>query len=185
MLCIRCNRDSKYPERTNRACPGCHGRFAFEPQEGDPVSDMLFKKAVEAVSATGGVRWGVENLYYEVCRRKGKPQQPETRNAQTGTVCADFARLAHSAGTMLMDIPAQAAQRSEDLLVVGIVGAQLHSVALLHRHRDFQHVERVEPQPGAEQPFFRLDLFRSDALQVQGFDDQTSQFLLAIEHGIH
>lgn len=70
MLCIRCNRDSKYPERQNRACPGCHGKFAFEPRENDPLTDQLFKKAVEAVSGLGQVRWGVENLYYEVCRRK-------------------------------------------------------------------------------------------------------------------
>ncbi|MCI0458047.1 MAG: hypothetical protein L0Z62_13870 [Gemmataceae bacterium] len=69
MKCIRCNHDSKYPERPKRKCPGCGGTFAFEPREGDPVTDVAFKKAIEAVSAEGRVRWGVEHLYYEVCRR--------------------------------------------------------------------------------------------------------------------
>ena len=69
MKCIRCNHDSKYPQRTGRVCPQCKGRFAFEPREGDLVSDMLFRNAIEAVSAYGTVYFGVENLYYEVCRR--------------------------------------------------------------------------------------------------------------------
>jgi hypothetical protein len=70
MKCIRCGKDSKYKERTDRLCPGCHKQFAFEPQKQDPVTDMLFLNAINAVSGNGRLRWGVENLYYEVCRRK-------------------------------------------------------------------------------------------------------------------
>jgi uncharacterized membrane protein YgcG len=70
MKCIRCNHDSKYKERTNKTCPKCKGVFAFEPQLKDPVTDMLFKNAIDAVSSNGKIKWGVEHLYYEVCRRK-------------------------------------------------------------------------------------------------------------------
>ena len=69
MKCIRCGHDSKYKERPNRTCPGCHKLFAFEPQQGDKLTDAAFQKAIEAVSAKGQVRWGVEHLYYEIVRR--------------------------------------------------------------------------------------------------------------------
>ena len=69
MKCIRCGVDSKYKERANRTCPGCHKLFAFEPQLGDKLTDVAFQKAIDAVSAKGQVRWGVEHLYYEVARR--------------------------------------------------------------------------------------------------------------------
>ena len=53
MKCIRCGHDSKYKDRDNRTCPSCKGEFAFEPQDGDPVTDMLFQNAIDAVSADG------------------------------------------------------------------------------------------------------------------------------------
>src|SRR5262249_23617453 len=74
MKCIRCDHDSKYPERKNRKCPKCGGTFAFEPREGDPLTDPAFRRVIEVVSSHGRVRWGVERLYYEVCRRKRFPQ---------------------------------------------------------------------------------------------------------------
>jgi hypothetical protein len=70
MKCIRCGHDSKKKDRDNRTCPNCKGKFAFEPQDRDPVTDMLFLNAIKAVSADGKIRWGVEHLYYEICRRK-------------------------------------------------------------------------------------------------------------------
>src|SRR5262245_211658 len=76
MICIRCGRDIKYKDRTNRTCPGCKQQFAFEPRQGDPVTDMLFRKAINAVSSDGSIRWGVEHLYYEVCRRKRGNRAP-------------------------------------------------------------------------------------------------------------
>jgi hypothetical protein len=69
MKCIRCGADSKYKERANRTCPGCHKLFAFEPQLGDKLTDSAFQKSIDAVSAKGQVRWGVEHLYYEVARK--------------------------------------------------------------------------------------------------------------------
>jgi hypothetical protein len=68
--CIRCDFDARYPQRPGRICPQCKGAFAFEPRDSDPITDLLFKNAIAAVSAQGQVRFGVEHLYYEVCRRK-------------------------------------------------------------------------------------------------------------------
>ena len=72
MKCVRCGHDSKLKERPNRICPGCGKPFAFEPREGDAVTDAAFQKAIDAVSANGKVRWGVEHLHYEVARKVGR-----------------------------------------------------------------------------------------------------------------
>lgn len=72
MKCVRCSRDSKLSERPGRRCPGCGGTFAFEPREGDKVTDALFADAIARVSSSGEVWWGVEHLYYEVARRLHK-----------------------------------------------------------------------------------------------------------------
>lgn len=76
MKCIRCTHDSKYKDRTDRTCPNCKGKFAFEPKDGDPITDMLFKNAINGVSGDGRVRWGVEHLYYEVNRRWKRDRMP-------------------------------------------------------------------------------------------------------------
>jgi hypothetical protein len=70
VICIRCGHDSQYKERQNRMCPGCGKPFAFEPKAGDKLTDRAFQAAIDAVSARGKLRWGVEHLYYEVARRK-------------------------------------------------------------------------------------------------------------------
>ena len=70
MKCIRCGHDSKHKERTLGQCPKCNGKFAFEPQDGAPVTDTLFSNAIAAVSGGGRIKWGVEHLYYEINRRK-------------------------------------------------------------------------------------------------------------------
>ena len=71
MKCIACGFDSRYKDRHERdgKCPGCGKRFAFEPRAGAPITDLGFQRAIDAVSAKGHVNWGVEHLYYEVCRR--------------------------------------------------------------------------------------------------------------------
>jgi DNA-directed RNA polymerase subunit RPC12/RpoP len=70
MICIRCQHDSKYPERKAEGkCEKCGGKFAFEPREGARFSDQAFQKAIDKVSSEGKVKWGVEHLYYELCRR--------------------------------------------------------------------------------------------------------------------
>jgi hypothetical protein len=69
MKCIRCGRDSRRSERVGRTCPGCRGRFAFEPREGDRFTDAFFHHAIDAVSSEGRLRFTVDHVYYEVCRR--------------------------------------------------------------------------------------------------------------------
>jgi hypothetical protein len=66
--CIYCGKDSKYTERPAGRC-ACGKRFAFEPKTGDRFTDAGFKSAIDAVSVNGEIRWGVEHLYYELCRR--------------------------------------------------------------------------------------------------------------------
>ncbi len=71
MICIRCQKDSTYPERRDNGykCPGCNQPFAFEPRAGGKMSDKAFQRAIDLVSAEGQVRWGVEHLYFELSRR--------------------------------------------------------------------------------------------------------------------
>ena len=81
MRCIYCDRDSKYKDRESGHCPSCHKPFAFEPRRGAPITDVAFKRAIDAVSADGHVRWGVEHLYYDVCRRiaRARHRKPQLR----------------------------------------------------------------------------------------------------------
>ena len=74
MKCIHCSKDCKYKERADRKCPHCRHAFAFEPRAGDLMSDGAFQRAIDSVSSGGHVRWGVEHLYYEICRRKRWPK---------------------------------------------------------------------------------------------------------------
>lgn len=94
MKCVNCNKDSNYKDRTGKKCPGCKKAFAFEPKDGDPVTDMMFKNAIVAVSGDGRIRWGVEHLYYEVCRRKQNAKRPPL-----GCVLVPLAVLAFCVGS--------------------------------------------------------------------------------------
>jgi hypothetical protein len=69
MKCCHCETDNRVPDRADGKCKTCRKPFAFDPRKGDPVTDMLFKNAVAAVSGGGRIKWGVEHLYYEVARR--------------------------------------------------------------------------------------------------------------------
>lgn len=81
MKCCHCEKDSKYSEwETTRRCPACGRRFVFIPRGGDPCSDVMFARAIEAVSSEGSVRWGVEHLYYELDRRIGAVAGQRHRN---------------------------------------------------------------------------------------------------------
>ncbi|MBA4189220.1 MAG: hypothetical protein C0467_14585 [Planctomycetaceae bacterium] len=76
MKCIRCMKDSNYKDRSDRTCPNCKHKFAFEPRGGDPITDMLFLNAINGVSGDGHIKFGVENLYYEVNRRWKRQRAP-------------------------------------------------------------------------------------------------------------
>jgi DNA-directed RNA polymerase subunit RPC12/RpoP len=72
MKCIRCDRESEYAERVARRCPHCGGEVAFEPREGDPLSDDVFVRTMERTSAEGTLRFTPGHLYYDLCRNLGK-----------------------------------------------------------------------------------------------------------------
>jgi hypothetical protein len=86
--CVNCGKDSNYKDRTGKQCGHCKKAFAFEPKDGDKVTDMMFKNAIAAVSGEGRVRWGVEHLYYEVCRKKSNAMR-----APLGCVLASLCLL--------------------------------------------------------------------------------------------
>ena len=71
MKCVRCGHDSKFKDRSNRTCPSCKGRFAFEPQSDDKFTDLGFRNAIDAVSGNGSVRFLPDHVYYQLNRRPG------------------------------------------------------------------------------------------------------------------
>jgi hypothetical protein len=74
MKCIHCWTDSTLRERTDRRCPKCHNRFAFEPTS-DPhkVTDVQFRNAIDRVSGGEKVLFTERQLWYEFNRRWMKP----------------------------------------------------------------------------------------------------------------
>jgi hypothetical protein len=107
--CVRCGRDSKYKDRPGKVCPGCKTAFAFEPKDGDPVTDMLFLNAIKGVSGDGKVRWGVEHLFYEVNRRKRAssrmPLGCVLAALALAAFCTTLAVLVRVKGTAVLFIP--------------------------------------------------------------------------------
>jgi DNA-directed RNA polymerase subunit RPC12/RpoP len=73
MKCARCGHDSTYPQRTDRVCPNCKKKFAFEPRTGDPINDVAWKSALDQVSSNGTVRFTRANLHQAVARRIKRP----------------------------------------------------------------------------------------------------------------
>ncbi len=111
MKCIHCERDSKYKDRSGKKCPGCGHAFAFEPREGDILTDPAFKKAILAVSSDGSLKWHLDNLYYEICRRKKRFVAPVVLLVVLGVVfvvAAVVGAVAHPAGLVVAGIVALA-----------------------------------------------------------------------------
>jgi DNA-directed RNA polymerase subunit RPC12/RpoP len=79
MLCIRCSTDTKLSERKDGRCPSCGGAFAFEPRQGDPLSDRQMQRAIEVVSSEGEVWWNEDHLYFELGRRLLAPARRRAR----------------------------------------------------------------------------------------------------------
>jgi hypothetical protein len=72
MKCVRCGKLNDYKARQaggGKTCAGCQRPFAFEPREGDPITDGAFSSAIAAVSDDGRLDWLDRQLYYEVARR--------------------------------------------------------------------------------------------------------------------
>ena len=70
MKCIHCGTDSKYKDRGNGRCPRCSKEVRVRAARTATASPTwLSSRAIDAVSAQGQIRWGVEHLFYELCRR--------------------------------------------------------------------------------------------------------------------
>src|SRR5258706_209376 len=119
--------------------------------------------AMRPRTASAAARWPSAELT-RYARESASQALPGPEMRIAGIACG-------SARALLPDVRGEAAQRSEDLLVVRVVGTQLHRVLLLYRHGQLEHVERIEPEPVAEERRIRLDVLRPDAFQVQRLDD--------------
>src|SRR4051812_3628717 len=86
MKCVRCHVDTKYKDRSSGRCSGCNRPFAFEPRNGDPLTDTLFDAAIDAVSARDSLFFNASHLYYEVCRRIARRNELGKNLLQVGTI---------------------------------------------------------------------------------------------------
>ncbi|MBF2052695.1 MAG: hypothetical protein IGS03_04425 [Candidatus Sericytochromatia bacterium] len=78
MKCPHCQRDIRYRERSGRQCPQCRKRFAFEPREGDLLSDLAFKSLLDRLSDQGTLAWNTRQLQHAL-RRPFQRQQFKQR----------------------------------------------------------------------------------------------------------
>jgi hypothetical protein len=73
MKCIHCGSDTTYPVRSTNGgkCGSCLHPFAFEPKNDTTysVTDGLFKRLIDDVSANGTLSFTERNLWYELNRR--------------------------------------------------------------------------------------------------------------------
>ena len=77
MKCIHCGTTASTSERPDRTCPHVRQRVRLRAEGRRPLSPTpAFQNAIDAVSGRRQVRWGVEHLYYEVCRRLRKRRYP-------------------------------------------------------------------------------------------------------------
>ena len=80
-------------------------------------------------------------------------------------------------GPMLADVPGEAAQGGEDLMVALVVGPQLEPVAPGDSKRQFQRINGVEPKPFTEQALLSQDVAGCD-FELQRGHDQRGDFPL-------
>jgi len=78
---------------------------------------------------------------------------------------------------MRCNVRGEVSQRREDAVVVRIVGAQRAPVFLRDHERDFQQIDRVEPEPFPEQRRVRIDRLGRN-VEVDRCDDQSRQLEL-------
>ncbi|VTS04346.1 toprim domain-containing protein [Tuwongella immobilis] len=122
MKCIRCGHDSNYPQRSNRTCPKCQGKFAFEPREGDPISDAGFEQAIRTVSSDGSIAFLEDHLYYDVCRRKARKATSIVVLIILGAIIAGITAFATAKG-------------HPHLIVIAVIPLAILAIGLLSRVR--------------------------------------------------
>lgn len=75
------------------------------------------------------------------------------------------------------NVRGEVSQRREDPVVIRIVGAQRAPVFLRDHERDFQQVDRIEPEPFAEQRRVGIDRLGRN-VEVDRCDDEARQLEL-------
>lgn len=70
MRCAHCLADAKLKDRADGKCPTCKKAFVFDPQKGDPFTDVGFQAALQRVSGQGTVKFNEANLFYELKKVK-------------------------------------------------------------------------------------------------------------------
>src|SRR5690606_10792428 len=81
-----------------------------------------------------------------------------------------------ASGAVGFDVRRQRAQRGEDPEVLLAVRTQLEAVALAHRQRQLQRVDRIQSETGVEQRCFGIDRTGLDVIQAQCLDQEFGKF---------
>lgn len=68
MKCVECGTDTKKKDRPEGRCPKCGHPFAFDPTNGDELTDAAFAAALQRVGAKGKVRFTEAHLVQELRR---------------------------------------------------------------------------------------------------------------------
>ena len=79
---------------------------------------------------------------------------------------------------MLLDVIGQRAQAAENALVVGVIGAQLESVALGNRKCKLERIDGIEAQIAAEQRRVGIDRLGFDPVDIQALHDELGELML-------
>ena len=87
-----------------------------------------------------------------------KPDGGPARRADAPARCLRSSPDTASAGPVLLDMRGEAAEGGEDLVVPLVIRAQLHAIGLGDGQRELQRVDRIKPQPVAEQGRSGVDL---------------------------
>lgn len=75
MKCVKCGRRSSYSTRRRNQglCPYCREPFAFEPEQGDPLTDEQVANAIGRVSVRGIGGFDLGELWREVEKERAPP----------------------------------------------------------------------------------------------------------------
>src|SRR5690349_726705 len=88
-------------------------------------------------------------------------------------------RALHLLRPMLLDMAVQAAQRAENLQVVFVVGTNFHAIGFRHDQRDFQDIDRIEPQSFSVKRRSGIDFCGGD-IEIERVHDQLRERELLI-----
>ena len=86
--------------------------------------------------------------------------------------------MRRSSSAIFLDVIRQGTERGKNAPVLFVIGAQLEAIALGDLQREFECVDGIEAEPGAEQGRFRVDVRRSNAFEIHGLNDEFGELAL-------